>query len=221
MDRRLALLLSFSLFSFFAQAQYSLKDTFKHYLSREPDFYISLDGRNSFVRDRPAIIDGVRFGLSYGGKIRLLIGLYDLRTPITRNYIYKQGSAEEEIRTQRFDLFYTAITLDYVPFRNKRWKIAVPLQTGFGWGNRKEATLDNTMRVDRDFNFIPLEISVSASYNILDWLSAGAGLGYRYAVFSNSLSGDFSAPIYTYGISIDPEILYNRYLKQRLSLKRP
>lgn len=208
--------LLFFLSFFCAKAQYSLSDTFKIYLAKKPTLYVSLDGRNSFVRDNPAIIDGVRFGLNYGGKIRLLAGIYDLRKPIFRTYTYAPATPEEEVRVQKNTFFYFGLTLDYVVYNKNRWKLAIPIQTGFGFGNRQERTLQTELRLDKDLKFVPLEISLQASFRILPWLSAGAGLGYRYAVFSNSVSHDFSAPIYTYGLGLDVEWFWDRYLKKKI-----
>lgn len=196
-----------------AKAQYNPVDTFRIYLKKQPDFYVSLDGRNSFVRDKPAVIDGLRFGFSYGGKIRLLAGLYILRDPIYRNYLYAQGTPAEEWRLQRSDFMYLSFTCDYVVYKTNRWKLAVPVQTGFGFGNRLEKNMAGEIRQNRNLQFIPFEVSLSASYRVLPWLSAGAGLGYRYALFSNAISADFSAPIYTYGIGLDPVWFWERYGK--------
>ncbi len=200
----------------FAKAQYNPLDTFRVYLKKKPDLYFSLDWRNSFVRSNPAIIDGFRFGLSYGSKIRLLAGIYDLRYPITRTYQFRQGTPEEETRYQRSDFFYLGLTCDYVLYRTKKWKLALPVQTGFGWGNRTETNTLGEVREDIDTHFVPFEVSFSASYNILPWLYASAGLGYRYALFSNRVSADFSAPIYTYGVGIDVQWIWENYLQERV-----
>jgi hypothetical protein len=198
------------------RAQYNPADTFRIYLKKKPSLYFSMDGRNSFVRDRPAIIDGARIGLSYGGKIRLLAGIYDLRFPIYRVYKYKAGTPEEEWRTQRSDFTYVSFTCDYVVYNQKKWKLSIPVQTGIGWGSRKEWSQQGENRMDKGFAFIPLDISLSANYRIFPWLYAGGGLGYRYALFSTTISSDFSAPIYTYGIGIDIAYLYAEYLKKSL-----
>lgn len=200
-----------------AKGQYNPLDTFRLYLKKEPSLYVSLDGRNSFVRSTPAIIDGVRFGLSYGGKIRLLAGIYDLRFPIYRTYLYKEGTPQQETRVQRSDFFYLSFTCDYVLYNTKRWKLALPVQTGFGWGSRKETGPGNILRLEKDLKFVPFEVSLSATYRILPWFSAGAGLGYRYALFSNTISSDFSAPIYTYGLGVDVEWIWDNWLKSRVN----
>ncbi len=218
MTKRRGILLAFLFFSAFSllKAQYSLSDTFRFYLKEKPSLYVSLDGRNSFVRDAPAIIDGVRFGLNYGGKIRLLAGIYDLRFPIFRTYTHAPGTPQEEVRVQRNSFYYFGLTLDYVLYNQGRWKLMLPVQTGYGFGSRQERTPFGDLRLDRELTFMPLELSFSASFRILPWLSAGAGLGYRYALFSNNISDDFSAPIYTYGLGIDVEWFWDRYLKKQI-----
>lgn len=202
-----------------ASGQYSLRDTFSIYLKENPNFYISLDGRSSFVRENPAQIDGLRFGLSYGGKIRLLAGIYRLRNPIIREYTYAPGTQFEETRVQENRLTYFSATCDYVLYNRGRWKLTLPVQLGYGFGDRIERDLSGNIRLNRDFRFIPFETSLSANFRVLPWFYLGAGLGYRYALFSNTVSSDFSAPIYWYGMGIDVEWFWDRYLKDYIEHK--
>ncbi len=196
------------------RAQYNLADTFRHYLKEEPDFYLSLDGRNSFIRDQKALVDGFRFGLSYGGKVRLLTGLYRLRHPIERTYIYAPGTVQQEWRKQVNKFTYWGLSCDYVVYNRGRWKLAVPVQSGLGFGSRVERNALGEVVFNERFRFVPLTASLNASYRILPWFYASAGLGYRYALFSRTVSSDFSAPIYTYGLGIDIEWFWDRYLKE-------
>ncbi|MDX5321826.1 MAG: hypothetical protein LPK45_11845 [Bacteroidota bacterium] len=219
MKRTLGLFL-FALSVCYVSGQYSLRDTFSIYLAKEPNLYLSLDGRSSFVRNQPAQIDGFRFGLSYGGKIRLLAGMYRLRRPIYRTYLYGQGTPNQEERFQENRLTYFAFTCDYVLYNRKRWKLALPVQLGYGFGNRVERNSLGEVRLDKEFRFVPFELALSANYRILPWLNCGAGLGYRYALFSNAISSDFSAPIYWYGMSIDVEWFWDNYFKDVIEHKR-
>jgi len=195
------------------QAQYNLSDTFRIYLKKKPSLYLSLDGRNSFVRDQPAQIQGVRFGLNYGGKIRILGGIYRLKNTITREYLYAPGTPEEEIRIQANKLTYMGITCDYVLYNRDRWKLAAPVLLGYGFGDRLERDLLGQVKLDKEFRFVPFEVALNANYRVLPWFYLGAGIGYRYALFSNSVSKDFSAPIYTYGMGVDLEWFWDRYLR--------
>jgi len=194
------------------QAQYSLSDTFRTYLKQEPSLYLSLDGRKSFVRDQAAQIDGLRFGLSYGGKVRLLAGIYRLKNTIKREYVYGPGTPEEEFRIQSNNLTYMGLTCDYVLYNRGRWKLALPVFLGYGFGDRLERNLLGEVRLDKEFRFVPFETALNANFRVLPWFYLGAGIGYRYALFSNSVSKDFSAPIYTYGMGIDIEWFWDRYL---------
>lgn len=200
-----------------AKAQYNPLDTFRIYLKKEPTNYFSFDGRNSFVRDEPAQIDGMRFGLSYGGKIRMLVGMYRLRHTITREYVYAQGTPAQETRFQENKFMYLSFTCDYVLFNRGRWKLALPVQSGFGFGSRLERNDAGEVRFYKNFKFIPFEVSLNASFRILPWFTAGAGIGYRYALFSNTISADFSAPIYTYGLGLDVEWFWDKYFKERVN----
>lgn len=194
----------------FAQ-NYNLRDTFRIYMAQKPTLYFSFDGRNSFVRDQPAIIDGIRMGLSFGGKIRLLAGLYILRNPIVREYIYAPFTPRAEYRRQVNDFSYVSLTCDYVLYNKDRWKLSLPLQIGYGYGNRIERNPAGLVRNQQSFPFAPLEASFSASFKPLPWFFLSAGLGYRYALFSSKVSYDFSAPIYSYGLGIDVDYFWTRY----------
>jgi hypothetical protein len=209
------------LFLFFtvqrSQAQYNLADTFRTYLAMKPRLYASFDGRNSFVRDQPALIDGIRLGLSFGGKVRLLAGLYLLRNNISREYLYAPFTSRQEMRYQVNDFTYMSLTCDYVVYNKGRWKLAVPLQLGYGFGDRVERNQAGDIRMNREFRFVPLEISFGASFKPIPWLYLSAGLGYRYALFSEEVSYDFSAPIYSYGLGVDVEWFWNRYLSDKIS----
>ncbi|MBI1221085.1 MAG: hypothetical protein GC180_00650 [Bacteroidetes bacterium] len=206
----------FCLLASASTAQYSLRDTFNIYLAKKPTFYISLDGRSSFVRSNPAQIDGFRFGLNYGGKIRMLVGMYHLRNPIYRTYTYGAGTPAQETRVQENRLTYFSFTCDYVLYNRGRWKLALPVQLGYGIGSRIERNSSGAIRMNKDFRFLPFELALSANYRVLPWLNLGAGLGYRYALFSNTISSDFSAPIYWYGMSLDVEWFWDRYLKDAI-----
>lgn len=191
--------------------EYSLRDTFKIYMAQKPSLYFSFDGRNSFVRDQPAIIDGLRMGLSFGGKIRLLAGMYILRNPIVREYIYAPFTPRMEYRKQTNDFRYVSLTCDYVLYNQNRWKLSLPVQLGYGFGSRVERNVSGTVREQHSFPFVPLEAAFSASFKPLPWFFLSAGLGYRYALFSSKVSYDFSAPIYSYGLGIDVDYFWTRY----------
>ncbi len=212
MLRRICFLVFFCM-AVLAKGQYSLSDTFSIYLKKKPSLYLSLDGRKSFVRDQPAQIDGIRFGLSYGGKVRLLAGIYRLKNTITREYVYGQGTPDEELRFQSNKLTYMGFTCDYVLYNRGRWKLALPVLLGYGFGDRLERNSIGQVRLDKEFRFVPFECGLNANFRVLPWFYLGGGIGYRYALFSNSVSKDFSAPIYTYGMGIDLEWFWDRYLR--------
>ena len=81
----------------------------------------------------------------------------------------------------------------------------MPVQIGFGSGKRTryDATTGEQIEQGRHA-FIPFEFSFRAIYRITDWLNVSAGISYRYALFSTTVSDDFSAMHYTYGIGISP-----------------
>jgi hypothetical protein len=194
------------LFCSVANGQYRILDSIKYYVTtQKPTFLLELDGRNSFIREAPVTIDGVRAGLDFGNKVRLFIGAYWSRHKVSRTYTQHIYTPNERVVRQELSMFYVAPTLEYVVYNSKRWELAVPARVGFGKGNRKryDATTGTLIEESRP-GFVPLEFSFRAMYRITDWLNVSAGLGYRYAIFSSSVSDDFSAPHYTYGVGISP-----------------
>lgn len=198
------------LFAFFLAgncfAQYRPWDTVAYYVkNNKPVYLIELDGRNSFIREAPVKIDGLRVGVDYGNKIRFFLGAYLSRGAVERTFITNRYTVNERHVRQRLSMFYMAATAEYVVYNSPHWELAVPVQIGFGKGNRwRYDGITGVMFEHKQPAFVPFEVSFRAMYRILPWLNVSAGLGYRYALFSNSVSDDFSAPVYTYGIGISP-----------------
>lgn len=189
-----------------AIGQYRPWDTVYHHVSTgKPAYILELDGRQSFFRETPVVIDGFRVGADFNNKIRLFIGAYWNRRPVERSFIINRYTLAERHITQKLSLFYVSGTLEYVLYNSKHWELAVPIQLGIGRGKRTryDYFAGNEIETKTPF-FVPFEFSFKARYRITDWLSVSAGLGYRYAMFSKVVGDDFSAPHYTYGIGISP-----------------
>jgi hypothetical protein len=187
-------------------AQYNPLDTIKHYVTHsKPSYVIELDGRHSFVREAPVIIDGFRLGADFGDKVRLFVGGYWSRHKVSRTFLQNQYTTYERLIRQDISMFYVSATAEYVVYNTKHWELAVPVQIGFGRGKRTRYDAYTGAQISEIRpGFVPFEFSLHAMYRITDWLNVSAGLGYRYALFSNTVSDDFSAPLYTYGIGISP-----------------
>lgn len=196
----------YGLFQMQAKGQFRPWDTVYHYVSTaKPSFQLELDGRKSFFRETPVVIDGFRVGADFKSKVRLFMGAYWNRRPVQRSFIINRYTLAERHITQKISLFYVSATLEYVLHDSKHWELSVPIQLGIGRGRRTRYDYFNGNEIEtlRPF-FVPFEFSFKARYRITDWLSVSAGLGYRYALFSSAVSDDFSAPHYTYGIGISP-----------------
>lgn len=195
------------LFSFTtSKAQLRHWDTIKHYVSNhKPTFALELDGRQSFFREIPVVVDGIRIGVDYGNRVRFFIGAYWNRTKVTRNFTINQFTTSERRIRQDVSMFYVSATAEYVFYTTKHWELATPIQLGFGRGTRTRFDANTNAQIEqRRSGFVPLELGFKAMYKITDWLNVSAGLGYRYALFSRIVSDEFSAMYYTYGIGISP-----------------
>lgn len=187
-------------------AQFQVWDTVKHYVTtKKPSFVLELDGRHSFIREAPVIVDGIRAGADFGDKVRLFGGVYWSRQKVSRTFIVNRYTPFERNVRQDLSMFYISATGEYVVYKSKHWELDVPVQIGFGSGKRTryDATTGEQIEQGRHA-FIPFEFSFRAIYRITDWLNVSAGIGYRYALFSTTVSDDFSAVHYTYGIGISP-----------------
>lgn len=189
-----------------SNAQLRHWDTIKHYVSTaKPIFALELDGRQSFFREIPVVIDGIRVGADFGNRVRFFIGGYWNRNKVSRSFTINRYTPSERKIRQDLSMFYISATAEYVFHSTKHWELAVPVQIGFGSGKRtRYDALNNTQIEQVSSGFVPLEFGFKAMYKITDWLNVSAGLGYRYALFSSTVSDDFSAVHYTYGIGISP-----------------
>jgi len=199
-------LLVFCLIAQQPKAQIKHWDTIKHYVSTaKPTFALELDGRQSFFREIPVTIDGIRIGADFGNRVRFFIGGYWNSNTVSRTLTINRYTPAERKIKQDLSMFYISATVEYVFYTTKHWELAVPVQLGFGSGKRTryDATTNNKIEQIRA-GFVPLEFGFKAMYKITDWLNISVGLGYRYALFSSTVSDDFSAAYYTYGIGISP-----------------
>jgi hypothetical protein len=189
-----------------SKAQLTHWDTIKHYVSTsKPTFALELDGRQSFFREIPVVVDGIRVGADYGNRVRFFIGGYWSRNAVSRTFNINQYTPSERRIRQDLSMFYVSATAEYVFYTTKHWELAVPIQLGFGQGKRTRFdAVTNTQIEQLNSGFVPLEFGFKAMYKITDWLNVSAGLGYRYALFSSIVSDDFSAVHYTYGVGISP-----------------
>lgn len=187
-------------------AQFQVWDTVKHYVTtKKPTFILELDGRHSFIREAPVIVDGIRAGADFGDKVRLFGGIYWSRHKVSRTFIINRYTPYERNVRQDLSMFYISATGEYVVYNSKHWELDVPVQIGFGSGKRTRYDANTGATIEQGKHaFVPLEFSFRAIYRITDWLNASAGIGYRYALFSPTVSDDFSAMLYTYGIGISP-----------------
>lgn len=181
-------------------------DTITHYVKNsKPTFALELDGRQSFFREIPVTIDGIRIGANYGNRVKFFIGAYWNRNKVARNFTINRYTLQERKIRQEVRMFYLSATAEYVFYTTKHWELAVPVQLGYGRGIRTRFDAVTNNEIEKiNTGFVPFEFGFKAMYKITDWLNVSAGLGYRYALFSNIVSDEFSAVHYTYGIGLSP-----------------
>jgi len=195
-------------------AQFNFIDTFKFYTSKESSFFVDFDGRNSFISDRPASIGGAVAGLSFQNVINIYAGIYWNKNQILSTETINIALPNQTTLHYQYRMFYVAATLEYAFYKTNKWYLSVPFQTGIGGGYRYTLINSNEKTDKLSHIFVPIEASFRARYYILDRLSASAGVGIRYALFSKVFSDQFSAPTYNYGIGIVPNVFYKRFLKK-------
>lgn len=185
-------------------------DSLKYDLSREKSFFISLDGKNSIIRDLPVKMFGIQAGYSFNKRTNLYLGFYFSRNDdrlISNPTAAAKGLTKDSNSVwQKFHLAYVNAGCDYYFYNKKKWRLSIPVALGIGKGTNKTYKMYTTIE-DHRYVVVPFEIGFYATYKISWWIWAGAGMGTRVSL----VSPQFNGPFYTYGLSLRFEEIYKRF----------
>lgn len=181
---------------------------------------VQVDSRYSIINSHFSIINGVKLGLEWRGRVRTGVAFYFLSSRIPTRLEPPGNAADEADATLRF--YNIALYGEYVVLENARWELGANLQGGLG-AVRIEYTDDDLTRVRSPRDFIALiEPSGAAQLRLFSWASLGAGAGWRQPLFVPTVvQRELSGPVFYLRakIFIGPLIRVSRQHKPLFSQK--
>lgn len=204
------LLIAILIWPFIARSQFGQSDHVKiiggdcHLLDYQnklkPDF--SVDARRTLFHKNWVAVMGLKFGVEYRRVHRLGIGVYFLNTRVFDDVFKPNIPGVDELE---YEFNYSTIYYDRVLFFNRKWEFGSTLHLGGGKIRafyRNPENQNDRIEIDSQ-DFSTVELSVYGEYNILFWLGAGVGTGYRAVLGAGSdLNKDFSSPIFVVNLQV-------------------
>ncbi len=176
-------------------------------LRGEKSAFVSLDGKNSIVRDVPIKLFGLQAGYLYNKRTNIFLGFYSSYNDeaIIKNPTAAIGKTDSNTIWQAYKLTYFNLGCEYYFHNSKRWRFSIPFAIGIGGGLDKQRKSDKILYEKSTF-VMPAEIGFWANYKLTWWLWLGAGMGTRVSLVSKGFSGSY----YTFGLSLRYGEIFNR-----------
>lgn len=193
-----------------AQFKHAL-DTIRYDLNKKKSFFLSLDGKKSFINSVPQNFFGLQVGYTFNKRTNVFVGLYSTyydRAYIKDNPTSKDGRIDSNTIFGLNGLTYLNCGMEYYFYHKNKWRLALPASIGIGSALEKNYT-KNKIITDRHNFTMPVEIVFYATYKLKWWVWLGAGVGTRVNVFA----ARYSAPFYSYGVNIRFGEIYKRSVK--------
>ncbi|GAA4504919.1 hypothetical protein GCM10023172_32020 [Hymenobacter ginsengisoli] len=158
---------------------------------------LQIDSRYSIINSHFSIINGLKLGLEWRGRVRTGLAFYFLSSRIPTRLEPPDNATDDPDATLRF--YNVALYGEYIVLENPRWELGANLQGGMGavrveYNNEdRPGTRSSTPR-----DFIALiEPSVAAQMRVFSWASLGAGAGWRQPLFVDEVvRREISGPIF-------------------------
>jgi hypothetical protein len=158
---------------------------------------VQIDSRYSIINSHFSIINGLKLGLEWRGRVRTGAAFYFLSSRIPTRLEPPDNAADEPDATLRF--YNIALYGEYIVLENPRWELGANLQGGMG-AVRVEYSVDDPKkpRLSTPRDFIALvEPSAAAQMRVFSWASLGAGAGWRQPLFVDEVvRREISGPIF-------------------------
>lgn len=200
----------FLMFNVQAQLKHCL-DTIRYDLKQNKSWFLSLDGKNSVIRDLRIKLFGLQFGYLYNKRTNLYIGYYgsyNNETQKVENNTSISASPDTNAVYVKYNIGYFNFGCEYYFHNSRKWRFSIPVALGIGMGSEQKFTKYKNIS-QRSSTIMPLDFGLTASYKIKWWLWAGAGLGYRQTIGASKYGGAY----YTFGLSLKFGEMYNRVNK--------
>lgn len=156
---------------------------------------VQIDSRYSIINYHFCVINGVKLGLEWRGRVRTGAAFYFLSSSIPTRLAPPSNASDDPDAGLRF--YNVALYGEYIMLENRRWELGANLQGGLG-AVRVVYNNEDSARVRGPRDFIGLvEPSVAAQMRLFPWASLGAGAGWRQTVFVPPLvRRELSGPIF-------------------------
>jgi len=156
---------------------------------------VQVDSRYSIINSHFCVINGVKLGLEWRGRVRTGAAFYFLSSSIPTRLAPPNNASGDPDAGLRF--YNVALYGEYIVLENRRWEIGANLQGGLGTV-RVVYNKEDSTRGPGPRDFIGLiEPSVAAQMRLFPWASLGAGAGWRQTLFVPPLvRHEISGPIF-------------------------
>ena len=144
---------------------------------------VQIDSRYSIINSHFCVINGLKLGLEWRGRVRTGAAFYFLSSRIPTRIQPPTNAADEPDATLRF--YNVALYGEYIIIENQRWELGANLQGGLGAVRveyNNDDSISTRVRTPRDFIGL-VEPSVAAQMRLFSWASLGAGVGWRQTLF--------------------------------------
>lgn len=194
---------------FCGSSEAQVLDSLRHYYNQEPHVFGAFNNRTSIVDGNNAKLLGIQGGLVFGERHRLYMAYSWMGAPVTELKIANAHTVLADTTINSLTMGFLSFGQDYVWHQTSKWKFALPIQLGIGTTTLKKFDTDNELLNSKTHVVIPLEIGVTATYYITDWLTINGGLGNRFAL-SNSEASQLSGPYYKLGVGVLFGVIYKK-----------
>ncbi|MBL7837878.1 MAG: hypothetical protein JNM67_10200 [Bacteroidetes bacterium] len=195
----LALLTGLFMDNYYLSAQ---SNSFSSALKSKKDFIYGIDNRRTHIKDHNALIYGAYVGIGFGGRIKFKFGISG--TPFEKGkFVDDQG------HIKRNRLIFGTIGEEYDFYIKNKFRLTSYVQFGAGYNYyRIIDSADSEKSRGRNL-ILPLELGMHANYDVLPWLRAKLGGGWRF-VFPE-YSSDLSGYYIKIGFSVNTRLLLSQY----------
>ena len=163
-------------------------------------FILGLDNRRTHIAGDPTLIYGVFAGVSYGGKIRLKLGVSGLPKPTEKlhNNVFSPYTSQ---------LFFISAGEEYDFFIHKRYRLTLYGQMGVGYNQlRYLQPLNNIEHTDF---IVPFELGSYYGYDLFPWMRLKIGGGWRFVL--SDQTKDLDGYFIKLGIGFDLRLMRYQY----------
>ncbi len=188
-----------------------LLDTISYSLQKKPKVFLNFVPFNSYISKNIANFSGLRVGLNYNKRIKFGLGYFALTNSsvVSPVVIEDDGPLYETSGELNFHFF--SITAEYIFYQQSPWQFSfIPLQLGLGRASYDYIRRSEFYRVStKAETVLILHPDFTAQYSILNWLGAGATLGYRVTLNgSKNVQEDFDSPTFSLTLKVFLDELY-------------